>query len=89
MSAIEGTTVLPGSPSTSTGQMTSLGHVSTEAVPSAFALDPAGRLLFTAGTTTGRLASYRINTETGALPPLAVYAVGQRPAAVLAARIGD
>jgi hypothetical protein len=35
------------------------------------------------------LASYRINGETGALTPLAIYAVGQRPAAVLATRLGD
>jgi 6-phosphogluconolactonase (cycloisomerase 2 family) len=62
--------------------------VSTEAVPSAFCLDPAGRFLFTAGTASGRLASYRVNDNTGALSPLAVIAVGQRPAAVLATRLG-
>ena len=55
-----------------TGHLTSVGHVPTEAVPSAFGLDPAGRFLFAAGTASGRLASYRINTETGALSPLAV-----------------
>ena len=52
-------------------------------------LDPAGRFLFAAGTASGQLASYRINTETGTLSPLAVYTVGQRPTAVLAARLGD
>jgi 6-phosphogluconolactonase len=72
-----------------TGHMTAIGHVSTEAVPSAFALDPAGRFVFAAGTASGRLASYRINSETGALTPLATLAVGQRPAAVLATRLGD
>jgi 6-phosphogluconolactonase len=71
------------------GHLTSVGHVPTEAVPSAFGLDPAGHFLFAAGTASGRLASYRINTETGTLSPLATYAVGQRPAAVLAARLGD
>jgi 6-phosphogluconolactonase len=72
-----------------TGHLTSVGHASTEAVPSAFGLDPTGRFLFAAGTASGRLASYRIDTETGTLSPLAAYTVGQRPAAVLAARFGD
>jgi 6-phosphogluconolactonase len=49
------------------GQLTAVGHVSTEAVPSAFAVDPAGNFIFAAGTATGRLASYRIDDETGAL----------------------
>ncbi len=71
------------------GHLTSVGHVSTEAVPSAFGLDPAGHFLFAAGTASGRLASYRINGETGALSPLSTYAVGQRPAAVLVTRPGD
>jgi 6-phosphogluconolactonase len=72
-----------------TGQLTSAGHVPTEAVPSAFSLDPAGNFLSAAGTASGRLASYCINGETGALTPLATQAVGQRPAAVLAIRLGD
>ncbi len=74
---------------TATGRLTAIGRVSTEAVPSAFGLDPAGRFVFAAGTASGRLASYRINQETGALTPLTTYAVGQRPGAVLAARLGD
>jgi 6-phosphogluconolactonase len=71
------------------GRLSSLGHTPTEAVPSAFGLDPAGRFLLAAGSATGRLASYRINDQTGALTPLATYAVGQRPMAVLATRLGD
>src|SRR5438445_1179748 len=50
-----------------TGQLRALGHVATEAVPSAFGLDPTGQFVFAAGTASGRLASYRINGETGAL----------------------
>ena len=73
----------------STGRLTAIGHVSTEAVPSAFGLDPAGHFVFAAGSASGRLASYRINGETGALTPLSTYAVGQRPMAVLAIRLGD
>jgi 6-phosphogluconolactonase (cycloisomerase 2 family) len=57
-------------------------------VPSAFCLDPAGHFLFAAGTTSGRLALYRINQQSGALTPLALEEVGHRPAEVLAARVG-
>ena len=71
-----------------TGHLTAAGHTPTEAVPSAFCLDPAGHFLFAAGTASGRLASYRINPQSGALTPLAVEEVGKRPAAVLATRLG-
>ena len=71
------------------GRLSAVGHASTEAVPSAFAVDPAGRFVFAAGSASGRLASYRINEETGALTPLTIYDVGQRPQAVLATRLGN
>jgi 6-phosphogluconolactonase len=71
------------------GHLTSIGQVPTEAVPSAFGLDPEGKFLFAAGTASGRLASYRVNAETGVLAPLTTYAVGQRPAAVMAVRLGE
>lgn len=71
------------------GRLTAIGHTPTEAVPSAFGLDPEGRFVFAAGTATGRLASYRVNGESGALTPLTTYAAGQRPAAVLAVRLGE
>ena len=67
-----------------TGGLTPAGHAPTEPVPSAFGLDSTGSFLFAAGTASGRLASYRVNGETGALTPLEIYTVGQRPAAVLA-----
>ncbi len=72
-----------------TEHLTSIGHVTTEAVSSAFSLDPAGSFVFAAGTASGRLASYRISGETGALTPLATQAAGQRPAAVLITPLGD
>jgi 6-phosphogluconolactonase len=71
------------------GRLTALGQVTTEAVPSAFGLDPTGHFVFAAGSASGRLASYRIHGETGALTPLETYAVGQRPMAVLVAQVGD
>jgi 6-phosphogluconolactonase len=70
------------------GHLTAAGHVPTEAVPSAFCLDPAGNFLLAVGTASGRLASYRINQRSGALSTLAVEEVGKRPAAVLSTRLG-
>jgi 6-phosphogluconolactonase len=70
------------------GRLTPAGHASTEPVPSAFCLDPAGHFLFAAGSASGRLASYRINGDTGALTPLATYDAGRRPQAVLATALG-
>ena len=70
------------------GRLTPAGQASTEPVPSAFCLDPTGHFVFAAGSASGRLASYRINEQTGALTPLTTYAAGQRPQAVLATRLG-
>jgi 6-phosphogluconolactonase len=70
------------------GRLTAIGQASTEPVPSAFCLDPLGHFVFAAGSASGRLASYRINGETGTLTPLTTYAVGQRPQAVLATSLG-
>ena len=72
-----------------TGHLTPVGQVATEAVPSAFSLDPSGCFAFAAGTVSGRLASYRIGAETGVLTPLTTQAVGRRPVAVLITRLGD
>src|SRR5262252_589697 len=57
------------------GHLTAAGHIPTEAVPSAFCLDPAGHFLFAVGTASGRLASYRINQQSGALSLLTVEEV--------------
>jgi 6-phosphogluconolactonase len=72
-----------------TGRLTPAGHTPTEPVPTAFGLDSTGRFLFSAGTASGRLAAYRVDGETGALTPLETYAVGKRPAAVLAVPLGS
>jgi 6-phosphogluconolactonase len=66
------------------GRLTPAGHAPTEAVPTAFGLDSRGMFLYSAGTASGRLASYRVDGATGALNPLEVYTVGRRPTAVLA-----
>jgi len=85
--AANGSSIAAFAADPATGQLTVAGHTPTEAVPSAFCLDPAGHFLFAVGTASGRLASYRINQQTGALTPLAVVQVGQRPAAVLVTRL--
>ena len=73
----------------SNGRLTAIGRVSTEAVPNAFSLDPEGNFIFAAGSESGRLASYRINGDTGELTPLETYPVGKRPSAVLVTSLGD
>jgi len=70
-----------------TGRLTPAGHASTEGVPTAFGLDSTGTFLFAAGTATGRLVSYRVDGDTGALAPLETRTAGRRPAAVLAVRL--
>ena len=65
------------------GLLTCVGRAATEPVPRAFSLDPPGNFLYTAGLDSGRLASYRVNQETGALAPLDVIDVGNRPMWVL------
>ena len=67
----------------SSGQLTAIGRVSTEAVPSAFSLAPQGNFLFAAGSESNRIASYRVNSDTGELTPLETYSVCKRPMGVL------
>ena len=71
-----------------TGRLTAIGQVSTEAVPSAFSLDPQGKFLFAAGSASDRLASYRINSDTGELTPMETYPMGKRPMWVLVTSLG-
>ena len=72
-----------------TGALAAAGRASTEAVPSAFSLDPQGRFVFGAGSATGRLSSHSIDRETGEMAPLATYDVGARPMWVLTTTLGD
>ena len=65
------------------GSLTAIGRVATEAVPRAFSLDTTGSYLYASGLETGRLASYRVNQDSGELEPLEVYDIGQEPMWVL------
>lgn len=58
------------------GNLRAVGHQPTEPIPRVFNLDPSGAFLYAAGRDSGRLAAYRIDPGSGALAPLAVYAVG-------------
>ena len=70
------------------GMLTPAAHAATEAVPSAFSLDPAGKFVFAAGSATNRLAAYGIDGSTGAMTPLDTYEVGARPMSVLTVDLG-
>ena len=65
------------------GSLTAIGRVATEAVPRAFSLDITGSYLYASGLDTGRLASYRVNPDSGELEPLDVYDIGREPMWVL------
>ena len=71
------------------GRLTPADHAATEAVPSAFSLDPSGRFVFAAGSATGQLASYSVDAGSGQMTPLGTYSVGERPMWVLATTLGD
>ena len=73
----------------SSGRLTAIGRTPTEAIPGALSLDPEDRFLFAAGSASSRLASYRINGDTGELTPLEIYPVGGRPTWVLITSLGD
>ena len=70
-----------------TGALTAVDRASTEAVPSAFSLDPQGKFVFGAGSATGRLSSHSV--DEGRMTPLATYDVGARPMWVLTTTLGE
>ena len=71
------------------GRLTPADHAATEAVPSAFSLDPSGRFVFAAGSATGQLAAYSVDGASGQLSALGTYSVGERPMWVLTTTLGD
>ena len=84
MSPIADTIALQDSQLTQrTGKLSAIGHQLTEPTPRVFNIDGAGNFLFVGGQGSGRLATYRINRQSGELSPLATYAVGESPMWVL------
>jgi 6-phosphogluconolactonase len=61
------------------GRLRSLGQTLTEKTPRSFDIDPAGRFLYAAGESSGKLAAYAIDPETGELRHRATYEVGRMP----------
>ncbi len=60
----------------------------SERVPRAFAIDPQGKYLYSAGIESGQMSAFRIDQATGKLDRMATYPLGQRPMWVLATRLG-
>ncbi len=65
------------------GHLSLIAQTPTEAVPRAFSIDLQGTFLYAAGLETGKLASYRIDQDSGALEAGDVYDVGKGPMWVL------
>jgi 6-phosphogluconolactonase len=61
------------------GTLTPFGHYTVPASPRSFNIDPTGTYLYCAGEAANRMTGYRIDQTTGALEPLADYAVGEKP----------
>ena len=66
------------------GKLDSQGEVNVSGGPAPLAADPQRSFFFAAGLESGRLASFRVDSNTGGLEPLETYAVGGRPMWVLA-----
>lgn len=69
-------------------RLTPVEWAPTEPVPRAIGLDPDGRFLYAAGLESGKLATYRIDGDTGAFVHLATRPVGKAPMWVLTADLG-
>ena len=69
------------------GRLTATGRVTTEPVPRAFNLDPAGGFLYSTGLDSGLIASYQVDQRSGVLTPLETYEGGNRPMWVLIANL--
>ena len=61
------------------GALAVVGHQATEAIPRFFDIDPTGDFVLAVGQDSGRLASYRIDHESGNLEPLEAHKVGESP----------
>ena len=69
-----------------TGRLTMLGTTPTEKTPRSFDLDFSGRFLLAAGESSGKLAVYQVDADSGDLKPAETYTVGTTPWWVLVVR---
>jgi 6-phosphogluconolactonase len=58
-----------------TGRATSLGQIATEKTPRSFSIDPAGKYLYAAGQSTGKIATFQIQKD-GRLKRIATHNSG-------------
>lgn len=61
------------------GLLKTVGHTAAEPIPRAFSIDPEGRYLLSAGLDSGKLAVYRIDSDTGTLDRTNTYDLGAKP----------
>jgi 6-phosphogluconolactonase len=66
------------------GKVSAIGQEPTERTPRSFDLDPAGKYLFAAGESSGKLTAYSVDGKSGRLKVLETYEVGKMPWWVLA-----
>ena len=70
-----------------TGELTASSWADAEPVPRAFNLDSSGRFLYAAGLESGRLMTFAVSQQTGALSPVETPYVGNVPMWVLFAEL--
>jgi len=64
---------------TTSGRLTALGSVATEAQPRGFAVTPCGRFLIAVGQASHRLSRYAIDAASGTLAKLGDQPIGRNP----------
>jgi 6-phosphogluconolactonase len=69
------------------GKASATGQEPTEKTPRSFDLDPAGKYLFAAGESSGKLIAYEVDGKNGRLKKLETYVVGKTPWWVLAVNL--
>jgi 6-phosphogluconolactonase len=71
------------------GKLTALGQTPTEKTPRSFEIEPDGQFAFGAGEGSGKLAVFRIDTDTGKLTRIHTQDVGKSLTWVMAVKFGD
>jgi 6-phosphogluconolactonase len=66
------------------GKVSATSQEPTEKTPRSFDLDPAGKYLFAAGESSGKLIAYNVDSKNGQMKKLETYEVGKTPWWVLA-----
>lgn len=83
-SSLVGFTVNP-----ETFELELIGHTPCPQVPRSFAIDRAGEFVYVAGQTAAKLATYRLDKETGELSPVEEIDTGKGPNWVKCVTIED